>query len=58
MKFRSKSYWIKTDQNKIIISSIKNKYLKSLKKEEKKLQEILREKLAYVGNQHITDLEN
>ena len=30
-RVRSKAYWIKSDQNKIIISQIKEKYLKSLK---------------------------
>lgn len=42
-KVRSKSYWIKTDQNKIIISSIKDKYLKSLEKEEKTTGDLARE---------------
>lgn len=34
-KIKSKSYWIKTDSNKIIISKIKNYYLKSLNMHEK-----------------------
>jgi len=40
---RSKSYWIKSDQNKIIISKIKEKYLKSLKRKEKSTAELAKE---------------
>jgi predicted transcriptional regulator len=39
-KVRSRSYWIKTDRNKIIISKIKDKYLKSLKREKKTTTEV------------------
>jgi len=39
----SKSYWIKSNQNKIIISKIKEKYLKSLKRKEKTTAELAKE---------------
>ena len=42
-KVRSKSYWIKTDSKKIIISKIKEKYLTSLKRKEKTTGEIAKE---------------
>ena len=42
-RVKSKAYWIKSDQNKIIISKIKEKYLKSLKKKEKTTRELAKE---------------
>jgi len=40
---QSKSYWINTNQNKIIISKIKEKYMKSLKNKEKTVTELSKE---------------
>ena len=42
-RVKSKSYWIKTDRNKIIISKIKEKYLKSLKRSGKTANELAKE---------------
>jgi hypothetical protein len=42
-RVRSTSYWIKTDQKKIIISKIKEKYLTSLKRKEKTTTEFAKE---------------
>jgi len=42
-RVKSKTYWIKSNQNKIIISKIKEKYLKSLKKREKTTAELAKE---------------
>ena len=58
-RVRSKAYWIKSDQNKIIISQIKEKYLKSLKRKEKTAGKLAKEigicwKSAY---RRITELQ-
>jgi Fe2+ or Zn2+ uptake regulation protein len=42
-RVRSRSYWINTNQNKIIVSKIKEKYLKLLKEEEKTTGELAKE---------------
>lgn len=42
-RVRSKTYWINTNQNKIIISKIKEKYLKSLTKKRKTIAELSKE---------------
>jgi predicted transcriptional regulator len=42
-RVKSKSYWINTDQNKIIISKIKEKYLNSLNKKGKTVSELSKE---------------
>ena len=42
-KIGSKAYWIRTDQKKILISCVKQKYLDSLKKRKKKISEMAKE---------------
>jgi len=42
-RVKSKSYWINTNQNKIIISKIKEKYLSSLNKKGKTVSELSKE---------------
>jgi transposase len=42
-KIGSNAYWIRTDQKKILISRIKQKYLCSLKKRKKKITELAKE---------------
>ncbi len=42
-RVKSKSYWINTNQNKIIISKIKEKYLNSLNKKGKTISELSKE---------------
>ncbi len=42
-RIRSKAYWIRTDQNKILISDVKRNYLKLLKKSRRTSAELARE---------------